>query len=170
MSLEKFYGYTYTYLWWPILHITNFWRLILYTYFPMFDLFSISTTFSRPGVHTSDFYGLFYMYVPPFAELIFTRDILWLHVHIPLVTHSVYIPRKWFKSYVLPLHYLVGTLVIFMDYFVHFLLFGELIFTWEIFYDHVRVPLTTYSVHIPPNSFIFVQREVFEGFFWTHIS
>ena len=46
-----------------------------------------------------------------------------------------------------------------MAYFVHFLLPGELIFTWVIFYDHVHVSqltdsvrnfLTAYSVHIPP--------------------
>ena len=104
---------TCMYLWSPKLYIRNVLTAFSVHIHPHVDLNSLSTTFSRPGVHTSDFYGLFYMYVPPFAELIFTRDILWQHVHVPLVTHSVYIPRKcWFKSYVLPLHYLVGTLVI----------------------------------------------------------
>ena len=73
-----------------------------------------------------------------------------LHVHVPLVTHSVYIPRKcWSKSYVPPLHYLVCTLVICIDYFVHFLLVGEPNFTCLIF--HVHVLTLTYSVNIPPH-------------------
>ena len=54
-----FYGYLCTYLWWPNLYtyfllvthsvqLDYFEGLFLYTYFPMFDLFSISTTSSWP--------------------------------------------------------------------------------------------------------------------------
>ena len=73
-----------------------------------------------------------------------------LHVLVPLVTHSVFIPRKCLsESYIPPLHYLVCTLVICIDYFVHFLLVGEPNFSCLIF--HVHVLTLTYSVHIPPH-------------------
>ena len=43
----------------------TFWRLILYTYFSMFDLFSISTRSFWPSLYSSDIYGLYCLFSSP---------------------------------------------------------------------------------------------------------
>ena len=52
----------------------TFWRLILYTYFSMFDLFSTSTRSFLPSLYTCDFYGPF-VYFLLLGWLIFTHFI-----------------------------------------------------------------------------------------------
>ena len=114
---------------------------------PHVDLNSSSTTFT-------DLVCILVTFMAYFVYIYLSSLTLSLHVNVPLVTHSVYIPRKcWSKSYVPPLHYLVNTLVIWIDYFVHFLLVGEPNFICVIFLGNA--PTLTYSVHIPPHIEIF---------------
>ena len=88
--------YLCTYLWWPNLYtylllVTHsvqpdyFEGLILYTYFLMFDLFSISTTYSWPSLYNSDFMS-YLVYLLLLGKFTYTCGIL---RHTPLVTYSV---------------------------------------------------------------------------------
>ena len=77
------------------------------------DLFCTYTFFWWPILYTRNFLMAYYEHIPPNADLIYIK-------------------------YVPPLHDLLCTLMIFMDYFVHFLLFGELIFTCHILRPNAR--------------------------------
>ena len=133
------------FIWWPILYI----YLLLVNY----------------SVHQKLFDGIFYthtsqhcpiFYVQPLHDLVCIvlafvayfvyfllgelRDILWLHLHVTLVTYSVH--NEFLYTY-FPMFDLfsISTTsslpnlynLTFMVYFVYLLLLGELIFTWEIF-------------------------------------
>ena len=91
-----FFGYLCTYLWWLNLYtylllvthsvqLDYFEGLILYTYFPMFDLFSFSTTSSWPSLYSSDFMAYF-VNLPHLGKFTYTCGIL---RRTPLVTYSV---------------------------------------------------------------------------------
>ena len=120
---------------------------------------------SELSVHQKLFDGIFYthtsqhcpiFYVQPLHDLVCIvlafvayfvyfllgelRDILWLHLHVTLVTYSVH--NEFLYTY-FPMFDLfsISTTsslpnlynLTFMVYFVYLLLLGELIFTWEIF-------------------------------------
>ena len=118
-----FYGYLCTYLWWPnlytYLHLVThsvqldyFEGLILYTYFPLFDLFSISTTSSRPSLYSSHFMASF-VYLLHLAEIIVTYFMSSEHWYPILYgNHLLVTPSVHMKLFnVTPHHDLVCTLV-----------------------------------------------------------
>ena len=120
--------------------------LFLYTYFPMFDLFSISTTSSWPSLYSSEFMAYF-IYLLLLGKFTYT---LRLHVHVPFVNYSVHIPplndlhREYFEGLfcthtspsltnsvqIPPLHHLVCTLGNFIAYLVFFSSWWASIYLW----------------------------------------
>ena len=54
------------------------------------NLLSIITTFSWPSLYILDFYGLSCLFISTWLAYVYMSDILWLNVHVPLVTYSVY--------------------------------------------------------------------------------
>ena len=152
------------------------------------DLFCIWLHFLMAySVHIPPLFT-YILYVPPLHDQIctvvtlmanfiyfflvgFSLHILWLYVHVLLLTYAVHIPpigtysvhTEVFKGLfsispcsIYSVKLFVCTSVIFTSYFVYFVLLGELIFTWHIYYLHV--PLVTYSV----------QKVLFNGLFCTH--
>ena len=132
----------------------TFWRLILYTYFPMFDLFSTTTTSWWPCLFTCEF-------IAYFVYLLLLREIsydymgayLWwtiLYTYLLLMTYiGLFCTHTSsclnYSLQIPPLHHVVCTLGNFMAYLVFFIL-GELKYTCDILWLHV--PLVTYSVHL----------------------
>ena len=152
---------------WPILYMTTFFDGLFCTHPPLFtyilyvpplhDLICTVVTFMANFIY--------------FFLVGFSLHIFWLYVHVLLVTYAVHIPpigtyavhTEVFKGLfsispcsIYSVHLFVCTSVIFTSYFVYFVLLGELIFTWHIYYLHV--PLVTYSE----------QKVLFNGLFCTH--
>ena len=83
---------TRNFTWWRILYSWIILQgLILYTYFPLFDLFSISTTSSRPSFYSSYFMAYF-VYLLHLPELIVTYFMAtWVLKHgTPFTTQSIF--------------------------------------------------------------------------------
>ena len=133
----------------------TFWRLILYTYFSMFDLFSTSTRSCWPSLYTCDFYGLF-VYFLLLGWLIFTHFITTCARNFVVLfcTHTftmwffLFI-RKFFVSYSLwPILFFFYVFYLYIFYgFVHTYL------QWPIL--HTCPFLVTYSAYKEPFGVLF---------------
>ena len=134
----------------------TFWRLILYTYFSMFDLFSTSTGSFWPSLYSSYFYGLYCLFSSPWwAHLyIFYRD-----VHKPLLTYSVHIPclGDLFCLGGSPSCPILFGLFFFLRLFLYiFYGYVHTYLQWSIL--HTWPFLVTYSVHKVPFGVLFCTR------------
>ena len=105
----------------------TFWRIILYNYFPMFDLFSTSTTSWWPSLFTCEFMAYFvyllllreisndYMGAYLCWTILYTYHLLMTYIGLfcthtsPCLTYSLQMP---------PLHHLVCTLGNFMAHLI----------------------------------------------------
>ena len=139
---------THTSTCWPNLIIKTVWWLIQYTNLSM-NLLSIITTFSWPSLYILDFYGLSCLFISTCWAYVYMSDILWINVHIPLVTYSIY--YLLLLTYSLHMELIDGLFSTQTPYFDLFSISSKL-FLCKLnfpFYGYVDVPLVTYSVHVP---------------------